>query len=55
MLYRNCAGGVVFFKDQVLLLKNDKGEWVLPKGYVVKAARLWQLPVCFAKPAFRPV
>ena len=34
MLYRNCAGGVVFFKDQVLLLKNDKGEWVLPKGYV---------------------
>ncbi|MBR6525380.1 MAG: NUDIX domain-containing protein [Clostridia bacterium] len=34
MLYRNCAGGVVFFREQVLLLKNEKGEWVLPKGIV---------------------
>lgn len=32
MLVRNCAGGVVFSDDRVLLLKNEKGEWVLPKG-----------------------
>lgn len=34
MLVRNCAGGVVFFGDKVFLLKNDKGEWVLPKGVI---------------------
>lgn len=34
MLIRNCAGGVVFFEEKVLLLKNDKAEWVLPKGVI---------------------
>ncbi|MBZ4665701.1 NUDIX hydrolase [Mahella sp.] len=34
MLMRNCAGGVVFNDDKVFLLKNDKGEWVLPKGVI---------------------
>lgn len=34
MLVRNCAGGVVFLGEKVLLLKNDKGEWVLPKGII---------------------
>ncbi len=34
MLFRKCAGGVVFQGEQVFLLKNDKGEWVLPKGVV---------------------
>lgn len=34
MLMRNCAGGVVFNGDQVFILKNDKGEWVLPKGVI---------------------
>lgn len=34
LLIRNCAGGVVFKDDKVLLLKNDKGEWVLPKGAI---------------------
>ncbi len=34
MLVRNCAGGVVFFEDKVFLLKNEKGEWVLPKGVI---------------------
>ena len=29
---RNCAGGVVFAGDDVFLLKNDKGEWIMPKG-----------------------
>lgn len=34
MIVRNCAGGVVFNNDKVLLLKNDKNEWVLPKGKI---------------------
>ncbi len=34
MLVRNCAGGVVFFGDKVFLLKNEKEEWVLPKGVI---------------------
>ena len=31
---RNCAGGVVFAGDDVFLLKNDKGEWIMPKGVI---------------------
>jgi ADP-ribose pyrophosphatase YjhB (NUDIX family) len=34
MLFRTCAGGVVFHGDSVLLLQNEKKEWVLPKGLV---------------------
>jgi len=34
MLTRICAGGVVFQDNQVFILKNDKDEWVLPKGVV---------------------
>lgn len=34
MLTRECAGGVVFIDEQVFLLRNDKGEWVLPKGAI---------------------
>jgi 8-oxo-dGTP pyrophosphatase MutT (NUDIX family) len=34
MLVRNCAGGVVFNEKKVFLLKNDKSEWVLPKGVI---------------------
>ncbi|NMB27858.1 MAG: NUDIX hydrolase [Tissierellia bacterium] len=34
MIVRNCAGGVVFHGDKVLILKNDKDEWVLPKGKI---------------------
>lgn len=34
MLIRNCAGGVVFNGDKVFLLKNEKNEWVLPKGVI---------------------
>ncbi len=34
MLTRICAGGVVFQDNQVFILKNDKDEWVLPKGAV---------------------
>lgn len=34
MLVRHCAGGVVFHGEEVFLLKNDKNEWVLPKGVI---------------------
>lgn len=34
MIVRSCAGGVVFHNNKVLLLKNDKSEWVLPKGKI---------------------
>lgn len=34
MLVRNCAGGLVFCGDKVFLLKNEKGEWIFPKGVV---------------------
>lgn len=34
MIVRNCAGGIVFFEDSVLLLCNDKHEWAFPKGVV---------------------
>ncbi len=34
MILRNCAGGVVFAGEKVFLLKNEKEEWVLPKGVV---------------------
>lgn len=34
MIARWCAGGVVFNKNRVLILKNDKNEWVLPKGKI---------------------
>lgn len=41
MLFRNCAGGVVFFYERVFLLKNEKQEWVLPKG-VIRPGQLSQ-------------
>lgn len=50
MLTRVCAGGIVFQNEQVFIMKNDKGEWVLPKGVVrnremprdVAMHRVWQ-------------
>ena len=39
MIFRECAGGVVFCEDRVFLLRNDKHDWVLPKG-VVRDKRL---------------
>lgn len=35
MIVRCCSGGVVFYANKVLLVKNDKGEWTLPKGKIV--------------------
>lgn len=34
MIIRNCAGGVLFKDSKVFILKNDKDEWVLPKGKI---------------------
>jgi len=34
MLIRNCAGGIVFHDHKVLILKNEKNEWVFPKGVI---------------------
>ena len=39
MLIRNCSGGLVFYKDTVLLLKNEKHEWVFPKGVIRSVER----------------
>ena len=39
MLIRNCSGGIVFYQDTVLLLKNDKHEWVFPKGVIRSVER----------------
>lgn len=36
MIIRQCVGGVVFYSNKVLLVKNDQGEWVLPKGNLPK-------------------
>ncbi len=35
MIVRRCSGGVVFYANKVLLVKNDRGEWTLPKGKIV--------------------
>jgi ADP-ribose pyrophosphatase YjhB (NUDIX family) len=34
MLVRNCAGGIIFCGNKVFLLKNEKSEWVFPKGVI---------------------
>lgn len=31
MLYRNYIGGVVFHKDKVFMIQNEKFEWILPR------------------------
>lgn len=28
------AGGVVFYKDRILMLRKRSGDWVLPKGHI---------------------
>lgn len=34
MIIRNCAGGIVFKDNKVFIMKNDKNEWILPKGKI---------------------
>ena len=43
MLYRNCAGGVVFYANQVFVFKNEKSEWVLPKGIIRNGELPWDI------------
>lgn len=43
MLFRNCAGGIVFCGDQVLLQKNEKNEWVMPKGIIREGMEMRQV------------
>lgn len=40
MIVRNCAGGLVFAGDKVLLIRNDKHEWSFPKGVCQTGDRL---------------
>lgn len=40
MIVRNCAGGLVFAGDKVLLIRNDKHEWSFPKGVCKTGDRL---------------
>lgn len=34
MIFRSCAGGVVFRDEKVFIMQNEKNEWVLPKGKI---------------------
>jgi len=34
MIEEISAGGIVFFKNSILMLKKFNGDWVLPKGRV---------------------
>ena len=36
MIVRNYAGGVVFSGDRVLLSKNEKDKWILPRSKISK-------------------
>lgn len=49
MLIRNCAGGVVFNGERVFLLKNEKDEWVLPKGVIRNGDLASEVAVCRVK------
>ncbi|MEF9990981.1 MAG: NUDIX hydrolase [Romboutsia sp.] len=40
MIVRHCVGGVVFYANKVLLLKNDRDEWTLPKGKLYESGNL---------------
>lgn len=45
MIVRRCAGGVVFYANKVLLLKNDRDEWTLPKGKINDEELAWESAV----------
>lgn len=49
MLFRNCAGGIVFCGDQVLLQKNEKDEWVMPKGVIREGMDMRQVALSRVK------
>ena len=45
MIVRNCAGGIVFCGDKVLMLLNDKHEWAFPKGVVRAGQKLADIAI----------
>lgn len=45
MIVRNCAGGIVFCGDKVLMLLNDKHEWAFPKGVVRAGQKLTDIAI----------
>ena len=45
MIVRNCAGGIVFCGDKVLMLLNDKHEWAFPKGVVRSGNKLTETAI----------
>lgn len=45
MIVRNCAGGIAFNNDRVFMLRNDKHEWVFPKGVVRDGKTLKEVAV----------
>ena len=49
MIVRRCAGGVVFYANKVLLVKNDRQEWTLPKGKVLEGQLAADSAVCRVK------
>ena len=49
MIVRRCSGGVVFYANKVLILKNDRHEWTLPKGKVLEGQLAADSAVCRVK------
>lgn len=49
MIFRNCAGGVVFYANQVFIFKNEKNEWVLPKGVIRNEGLSRDVALCRVK------
>ena len=49
MIFRNCAGGVVFYANQVFILKKEKNEWVLPKGVIRNGDLSMDVALCRVK------
>lgn len=45
MLVRECTGGIVFYEDKVLMLENNKHEWVFPKGVVRKNQKMTEVVI----------
>lgn len=45
MIVRDCTGGIVFDADSVLMLENDKHEWVFPKGVIRPGQKITEVAV----------
>ncbi len=45
MIVRDCAGGIVFCGDRVLMILNDKHEWSFPKGVVRPGQKMTEIAI----------